>query len=353
MRAAVTFSGTALTIVTLGALGLLSVAGSEAWEDIIVFPSTTFLALGRETFPPLLPPLHRFLDWFQEPSDLRKARDAFNYLSSWILYYWPVLAFFLGLWAVRLRNPSLSAAKRATVFVLLACLSLFWGVAHVRQNTHLYTMAVLSLLVGALVWQGLSSLTKWKRPLCGLALSAFAVYTLGLAIPPGNSLLRMRSQFREGRMLGLPGFTGVRVSGRDYAVYKTVHDVVQGQTTADELIYSGVERHEAIVISDPLIYAIAGRQPCCRYTELHGGVTDRRSIQEEIIDSLETEDVRIVVLWRFGWSDRTLDRVRDSLREATPDGAATLLNDYIAENYEPIAESGEYVVLRRRQGPAP
>ena len=154
-------------------------------------------------------------------------------------------------------------------------------------------------------------------------------------------------------MLGLPGFTGVRVSGRDYAVYKTVHDVVQGQTTADELIYSGVERHEAIVISDPLIYAIAGRQPCCRYTELHGGVTDRLSIQEEIIDSLQTEDVRIVVLWRFGWPDRTLDRVRDSLREATPDGAATLLNDYIAENYEPIAESGEYAVLRRRQGLAP
>jgi len=163
----------------------------------------------------------------------------------------------------------------------------------------------------------------------------------------------MRLELRGSRMLGLPGFAGVRVSARDYATYKTVHDVVQGQTTADELIYSGVERHEAIVISDPLIYAIAGRQPCCRYTELHGGVTDRLSIQEEIIDSLETEDVRIVVLWRFGWSESVLDETRDSLRKATPDGASTLLNEYIVEHYEPIAEAGEYVILRRKPGPTP
>ena len=111
--------------------------------------------------------------------------------------------------------------------------------------------------------------------------------------------------------------------------------------------YSDRILHEAIVISDPLIYAVAERRPCCRHTELHGGVSDRLSIQKEIIKSLETEDVRIVVLWRFGWPDSVLDEVRDSLREATPDGAATLLNDYIAEHYESIAEQGEYVVLRR------
>ncbi len=349
-RAAVAFGGTALSIVTLGALGLLSVAGSDAWQDLIVFPSTTFLALGMETFPPLLPPLHRVLDILQEPGNFVTARQAFAGLAEWILCYLPTFAFFLGLWAALRRTDPPAAANRATIFVCLACLALFWSATHVRHNTNLYTMAIFSFLLGALVWQGLSSLTTWKRPLRRLVLVAFAIYTLGLALAPAEQLFRIGLELRDSRMLGLPGFAGVRVSGLDYAAYTTVHEVVQEQTTEDERIYSGVARHEAIVISDPLIYAVAGRLPCCRYTELHGGVTDRLSIQREIIDGLEAKDVRIVVLWRFGWSDSVLDLRRDALRETTPDGGSTLLNEYIAEHYEPITEAGEYVVLRRKPG---
>jgi hypothetical protein len=117
---------------------------------------------------------------------------------------------------------------------------------------------------------------------------------------------------------------------------------------AEEPIYVGLERHEATVISSPILYYLCDRTPAVRYHELHPGITDREAIQAEMLGWIEGRRVQCVVLWRFGWSTARQDAVHERLRRATPDGGSDTLDLWIEENFETVVASGEFEVLWRR-----
>ena len=131
------------------------------------------------------------------------------------------------------------------------------------------------------------------------------------------------------------------MSAQEHAGYQPIAELFREHTREDERIYAGLLRHDSIVSSRPIFYALAGRASCCRYSELHAGIADRSAAQREIIADLERHNVRAIVIWKFGWTHEVMDQRRARITAAVGDGGATFLDEYIAERSDPIAEYGE------------
>ena len=179
------------------------------------------------------------------------------------------------------------------------------------------------------------------------------IYAIGLSIPPAQDLFLVLNGWSKSKILDLPGVKGIRLSDKDFNYYYPIGAFLRQHTAQNERIYSGVLRHDAIVVNKPIFYAVAQRRSCCRYSELHPGVTDRLKTQKEIISDIERYDVRAAIIWKFGWPDTILDELRADYVAATDDGGATLLNEYIAERFEPIAQYDEYILMWRKDATKP
>jgi hypothetical protein len=153
--------------------------------------------------------------------------------------------------------------------------------------------------------------------------------------------------------LGLSGARGKWVPKYQYDVYYPIVDFIRRHVPADERIYVGLKRHDAPVINDLKFYYLTGRKNCCRYDELHPGITDRADVQQEIIDAIERHRVRCVVIWRFGWSDAVLDEIKAHNMAAIAGLGNTHLDTYIAETFEPLAHYGEYDLMWRKGAARP
>ena len=95
-------------------------------------------------------------------------------------------------------------------------------------------------------------------------------------------------------------------------------------------------------------YFLTGRRSCSRYHELHPGITDRADVQKEIIDSIIDRGVRCVILWKSGWPDSVLDKIKAGNMARLEGVGAEILNDFIAVEFEPLAQFGEDVLMWRR-----
>ena len=82
-------------------------------------------------------------------------------------------------------------------------------------------------------------------------------------------------------------------------------------------------------------------------------MTDRFDVQREIIAAIETHGVRCVVLWDFGWNDDVLDKIKARNAAGVAGAGATLLDEFIAANFEVLAEYGEYSLMWRKGSPRP
>ena len=80
---------------------------------------------------------------------------------------------------------------------------------------------------------------------------------------------------------------------------------------------------------------------------MHPGVTDREDVQREMIADLERKRVRCAVIWRFGWQPELLDQIVARRQAVLPECGATLLDEYLAREFNTVLEVGEYAVLWR------
>src|SRR5262249_10598922 len=161
--------------------------------------------------------------------------------------------------------PRLFDATSSAVAILwLTCMPFFWMAAHVMRNTHVYSMAILSFLIIAMVWHRLSSFTLWGRLHWVLA-PMICIYAFGLLIPPAWNLFFVLNGWSKSRILDLPGVKGIRLSDKDFNYYYPIGAFLRQHTAQNERIYAGVLRHDAIVINKPIFYAVAQRRSCCRY----------------------------------------------------------------------------------------
>jgi hypothetical protein len=66
-----------------------------------------------------------------------------------------------------------------------------------------------------------------------------------------------------------------------------------------------------------------------------------------MIAELERRGVRCAVIWRFGWAKAMLDSIVAQRRSAIRQCGSTLLDEFLAREFRPVLEVGEYVVLWR------
>ncbi len=83
----------------------------------------------------------------------------------------------------------------------------------------------------------------------------------------------------------------------EISVCEPIAHLVERLIRPDERIFVGMTRHDVLIQSNPLLYAVVGRRGSSRFDELHPGVADRADVQQEIIDAIDRYDVRLFVLW--------------------------------------------------------
>jgi hypothetical protein len=325
-------------------------AGPATWNDLVAFPAGDFRLVRSEAYPGFVPDFSFARAWLADPANLVAARDAGTSGSRWILTNVPQVAFFAALAFVLLRRRALRPDRLALAFTALAGLPCFWSAAHVQQNTHLYTMAFLALVLGVIVFAETTAVDRgWRR----LAACLLLVWVPGLLVPAAMSASLPLRVWSSWATLDVAGARGVFVAPRDKEIYETVVRYVHEQVPAGEAIHVGVARNDAVVVSNSRFYYLADRPAATRYQELHPGVTDVRAVQDEMIADLIERDVRCVVLWSFGGRERAgADEAIVKRRLATGiEGiGSTRFDEFLAENFEAVFDVDEYTVLRRREG---
>lgn len=346
LRLAAGALATALPVALLLAL----TAGRDAWQDLIVFPATVFPQVFGDPYPSWLPPLAPLGRWLRDTGDLRLGQAAFGALAGWAVCIVPHAFFWGGLALLFTRGRAWPRASRAAVLLWLLWLPPFWAAAHVQQNTHVWSMGLACLALFALVR---GQLARAGPALRVAVLVPTLLLVLGHALRPAMTVFLLATEFPESRWLDLPGASFTRVSAEEAEVLRPITAFVRRHVPAGEPIYVGVQRHDAIVISNQRFYYLAERPSATRYNELHPGVTDRETVQREMIADLEARGVRCAVLWRFGWSREQLDRIRERRRALVPDAGSALLDAWLAREFEELERHGQYSLLWRRGAPRP
>jgi hypothetical protein len=321
-------------------------AGPDAWQDLVRFPATDFPIVRGEPYPSVLPPWHAWLAWLHAVGEVGNAVAAINQSAVWILATAPQVTFLVGVVWILAQRRKLDPARIAAGLLFLSCMPFFWAAAHVQQNTHFATMATLSLLVVALALTSIRNerSAKTRR----LLLLAFSMYAVGLLMRPALNASRVLYFWSGTQATSIPIARGILLPRTDRDVYEPIVSFVQDHIPPTEPIYVGVARHDAIVISNQAFYYLAQRRSVSRFNELHPGFADHPEYQQEIIDAIEHQRVRCVVLWRFGWPTQTLDEIRDRRRARLPQLGARALDEFLRNEFDVLARYGEYDLMWRR-----
>jgi hypothetical protein len=343
----------AAAVVVLPVAGFFAwKAGPDIWQDLVRFPATDFPIVRGEPYPPFLRVWNGFATWLGDLTSPANGFTAFTHLSVWILAHMPEAVFvFAASWLYD-SHRRLAPSKLAAGVLFLASMPFFWTAAHVQQNTHLISMAIMSLLIGALVWTELPG-GEVSRRLRRILLVGLAVYAAGMVLRPALSLARVAYLWPKSHVTDIPMVRGSRAPDDSLDVYEPIVRFVRQNVPPGEPIYVGVVRHDAIVINNQSFYYLAERPSATRYNELHPGLADDPWYQREMIDDINRHQVRCIVLWRFGWSDRYLDSIRDYRRARLPQLGATLLDEFLQREFEVLAQYGEYDLMWRRGVPRP
>lgn len=297
-------------VLPAGAAALLLAQGVafEAWAQLLVFPATAYT---EHRGMPLYDPAAVLLPLALCGGALLAARDGMRHH--------------------RVRHEAL---------LMTACLGLgYLGYAMVRPDPeHTLPVRVLGLLAGAgLVARATTGPARTSRRLVRLVAAGAACGILVPALPLFAETARL-----YGRLLGPPeADAGLAAAGpllRLDPDAAAMARLVAERTRPGERIFVGNERHDRILVNDVLMYFIAGRPSATRYYNLHPGLATRADVQQEIVDALDREDVRVVVTWRAPLWDEP---------NASARPAARILDAALRSRFEPRESSGRYTLWER------
>jgi hypothetical protein len=112
-------------------------------------------------------------------------------------------------------------------------------------------------------------------------------------------------------------------------------------TNDNEVFFSGLTRHDKILINDMMLYFVAKRQPATKWDLFAPGLQTTAAIQNEMVSELESKKPRFIVL-ESDWDDW-----KEPNDSAVSSGVVIL--DYYIQNYYDFAVNfGTVYVLQRR-----
>lgn len=231
------------------------------------------------------------------------------------------------------------AAQRALVETggLAAVLVSLWVMSLQRfDGTHGTPAAVVGVaLLAVLAAKALSPsrYVRWGLVVVGIVLSLVCI------VGPARSVV---SEARNGPgarggyvtdCAALPAAAGcVPLSADQLAA---IQEVVR-LTSPGERVFVGTTRASLAYYGDMSFYFLSDRLPGTRYDEIHPAVTDGADVQRQIIDDLERNEVRVVVIADLPVSDEP--------NLSSIDSGVTLLDDYLRENFRTVIRDGRYEV---------
>jgi putative flippase GtrA len=115
--------------------------------------------------------------------------------------------------------------------------------------------------------------------------------------------------------------------------YSRIATYIGARTQPDERILVALDRHDKIFANSIGLYFAAGRLPGTHWQQFDPGLTSRADIQTDMIAELQEFHVHWVV------RDANFDEIYEPNGSALSSGV-TLLDDYLAKNYHPVAFAG-------------
>jgi hypothetical protein len=125
--------------------------------------------------------------------------------------------------------------------------------------------------------------------------------------------------------------------------YTNLIRFLQTSTAPNDYIFSGVTDTSRLFINDSLLYFLANRRPATRWVEMEPGLSNTVAGQNELIQALQTKQVKTVVL---------LQMLSEEPNATARSNGVHLLDDFIRSNFQPQRQFGKYTVLERSQAVA-
>jgi hypothetical protein len=121
-------------------------------------------------------------------------------------------------------------------------------------------------------------------------------------------------------------------------------EFIESHTRPDQRLYVGLTRHDKIFAADNITYFATQRLPATRWSELDPDLESRYDVQAQMVDEFERNVPPYIVLdSEFAQENEPNDSSRSS--------GVTLLDDYIRDKYQQVANFGLMSVWQRRYIP--
>ena len=328
-------AGVALVSVPV-AVYFVILAGPDMWQDLIVFPATIFHYTRGEHYPELIP-RNFHDDWW-----LRSFFRFIYYLQFTLPFLLVMLAVvYLAATVWRGRVVHLPIAVTFVIAYLL-----HYSSAHIQINTNVITMGLYGGMLGAIVYASADQkLAPGGRMLLRLSGLAFTL-VLVVAYTAESSYWRLRS-VPETVTLTLPKISGLRVSPDMGETLNTLVSFIESRVPPGEKIFVGLHRHDTVVIGDGKLYFILNRANATRQDQLHPGIVDTAKIQRQMIQDLQRNNVRYIVI-RHVFDDKALDKLRKIWSVTLPESGSLELDAFIHEHYQKLESTGQYEIWGRK-----
>jgi hypothetical protein len=324
-------AGTSVVFLGATALYLLAAPLGAMVHDIFVFSIPNYAPMRSMPFPSLGWTLMRL-----------------DYASV----YTPLLACLAAGWSLFARPPAADSRRDALLITVTVIAAAFYLKGLVRPSpVHLIASVISSLVVlGVLVVRsrgegGALRITVAVLALVSFASAAFAAW-IGI-----SERLDSRSMVAA-RLAAIAASQGPQPWCRTPPQLATIQCLlldpdreqaavmVAESTSPDERIFVGLTRHDKIFVNDVGLYFATARMPATRWHHFDPGLQTSERIQRAIIDELESQKVRYVVL-ESSWDD-----VPEPNRSSQSSGVF-LLDEYLRRNYRLVRQFGQIYVVAR------
>jgi hypothetical protein len=313
--------GTAAVAVPPALVFLALVPLETLWRDFFVIPATVLRTVYVLPIPPLLP------------------AAGFD-LPAWLAFYFPLL---LGGAAAALlvftrQQDWPDRTQRLGILALIALGGLlFLQVFSRNESIHRLPTALAAIILGAVVLTALLPRVRLRlsRAIIVAALAIIGLYYVGL--PLIFQLRIVEASANPDCASTLPRSGCIRLDpGQRQAV-----EYIQAHTPPDTPLYVGLPHHDQVAVNDAMFYFLADRPSATAYHTLMPDVTTTAPAQAQMVAALTRRPVPYVVLWAGA-------AVWDEPNGTSVSSGITILDDYLAQRYQPVARFGDYTILRAR-----
>jgi hypothetical protein len=317
-RAAARFAVAAAATAVVAFAPVVALAGAGPSFDLLVdYPLTDFSDYQSLPFP---------LDYGGPLNTASLGGFLSDSAENLLVFYLPlvlVIGLAVGLVAV--------ARERSPLRVAVAVFAIGMG-HYLLARPDVFHTAPLAVMVAVLAAWALRSPRV-------LAVGAAVVLSFTVVEGADRRWLELRRDYAE---LRLPVADGVRTARAERDDLERAVADLQARVPAGTPTYVATRRSDLVTSGYPLLYVLAERPNASRYDIAAPGIVTSGPVQREIVADLERVRPPAVV------RDTSPLTAAPEPNRAGESSGVTILDDYLASAYRPIARYGRFQVLELR-----